>query len=156
MGPKGSIRTEAEKLPTKSLVGRLEFKEDKQSSLIHLLVTQRSVWKEKVYLENLFYLHGYWAILVEKYEHMMKNHDPGYGDDRWPFTTQFVGCKPSGGYGDYPVDRCIKHMERAFNFADTSTILQSSEVFWTESLTKHHTPVLTYKVNPLYSSLHGY
>ncbi|KAJ7524715.1 hypothetical protein O6H91_17G017900 [Diphasiastrum complanatum] len=43
------------------------------------------------------------------------------------------------GYGDYPADRCIKHMERAFNFVDTSTNLQSSEVFCTKRLTKHHT-----------------
>ncbi|KAJ7568942.1 hypothetical protein O6H91_01G054000 [Diphasiastrum complanatum] len=76
--------------------------------------------------------------------------------DHW--REQFVGCKPCAGYGDYPADKCIKHMERAFNFnfADTSTILHSSEVFWTESLTKHHTLVLTYEVNPLYLSLHGY
>ncbi|KAJ7524793.1 hypothetical protein O6H91_17G022300 [Diphasiastrum complanatum] len=59
MGSKGSIRTEAGKLPTKSLAGRPEFEEDDQSALIHLLVTQRSVWKEKVYIENSFYLHGH-------------------------------------------------------------------------------------------------
>ncbi|KAJ7541040.1 hypothetical protein O6H91_10G063400 [Diphasiastrum complanatum] len=76
MGPKGSFRTAARKLPTKSVAGRPEFKEANQSALIQLLVSQKSVWKE----------------------HMTENHDPGYGDDRWPFTTQFVGCKPCSGY----------------------------------------------------------
>ncbi|KAJ7552228.1 hypothetical protein O6H91_06G047100 [Diphasiastrum complanatum] len=120
MGPKGVIRTEVGKMLTNSLKGRPEFEADDQSALIHLLITQSSVWKDKVYLEHSFYLHGYWAILVEKYEKMMEQYHPGYGDDRWPFITHFVGCKPCGGSGDW--ERCLKHMERAFNFADNQVL----------------------------------
>jgi len=37
-------------------------------------------------------------------------------------VTHFVGCKPCGSYGDYPVERCLKSMERAFNFADNQVL----------------------------------
>ncbi|KAJ7543066.1 hypothetical protein O6H91_09G023900 [Diphasiastrum complanatum] len=122
MGPKGEVRSQAGKLLTKSLAGRPAFEADDQSALVYLLATQRAVWGGKVYLENSYYLHGYWVIIVEKYEEMIEKYHPGFGDDRWPFVTHFVGCKPCGSYGDYPVDRCVKHMERAFNFADNQVL----------------------------------
>lgn len=121
MGPKGSVRVEAGKVLTKTLTGRPEFEADDQSALVYLLVTQKK-WSEKVFLENSYYLHGYWVILVEKYEEMMEKNHPGYGDDRWPFVTHFVGCKPCGSYGDYSVERCLNQMERAFNFADNQIL----------------------------------
>ena len=77
---------------------------------------------DKVFIENSYYLHGFWAGLVDKYEEMMENQHPGLGDERWPFVTHFVGCKPCGSYGDYPVERCLKSMERAFNFADNQVL----------------------------------
>ncbi|EMS48021.1 Putative glycosyltransferase 3 [Triticum urartu] len=83
-----------------------------------LLNKQRS-W---VYVENQYYLHGFWAGLVDKYEEMMEKHHPGLGDERWPFITHFVGCKPCGSYGDYPVEQCLTGMERAFNFADNQVL----------------------------------
>jgi xyloglucan 6-xylosyltransferase len=67
-------------------------------------------------------LHGFWARLVDKYEEMMENHHPGLGDELWPFVTHFVGCKPCGSYGDYPVERSLKSMKRAFNFADNQMV----------------------------------
>lgn len=121
MGPKGPVRVEAGKLLTATLTGRPDFEADDQSALIYLLVTQDQ-WKEKVFLETAYYLHGYWVILVERYEEMMANNKPGSGDDRWPFVTHFVGCKPCGSYGDYDVNRCINQMERAFNFADNQVL----------------------------------
>ncbi|PAN15870.2 hypothetical protein PAHAL_3G027300 [Panicum hallii] len=136
MGPRGRARDEAGKLLTATLYGRPAFEADDQSALIHLLLTEKERWMEKVYLENEYYLHGLWAGLVDTYEQVMEKHHPGYGDDRWPFVTHFVGCKPCscrGGGGrssrgggnssdEYPPERCVSGMERAFNFADNQVL----------------------------------
>lgn len=122
MGPKGKIREEAGKVLTDALVGRPEFEADDQSALIYLLITQRDKWGDKVFLENSYYLHGYWVAIVEKFEENIDKYRPGYGDERWPFVTHFVGCKPCGSYGDYSVERCLKQMERAFNFGDNQIL----------------------------------
>ncbi|KAJ1274273.1 hypothetical protein BS78_05G050000 [Paspalum vaginatum] len=122
MGPKGPSRVEAGKLLTASLTGRPPFDADDQSALIHLLLIQKDRWMDKVHVETEFYLHGFWTGLVDRYEQMMEEHHPGLGDDRWPFITHFVGCKTCGRYEDYPLDRCLRGMERAFNFADNQVL----------------------------------
>ncbi|KAM0867143.1 hypothetical protein ACQ4PT_042184 [Festuca glaucescens] len=122
MGPKGRVREAAGKVLTASLTGRPAFEADDQSALIHLLLTQKERWMKKVYVENKYFLHGFWAGLVDRYEEMMEKHHPGLGDERWPFVTHFVGCKPCGSYGDYPVEQCLGGMERAFNFADNQVL----------------------------------
>ncbi|KAD2805983.1 hypothetical protein R6Q59_029030 [Mikania micrantha] len=121
MGPKGPVREEAGKILTANLKGRPAFEADDQSALIYLLIT-KSEWMNKVFVENSYFLHGYWAGLVDRYEEMMEKYHPGLGDERWPFVTHFVGCKPCGSYGDYPVQRCLSSMERAFNFADNQVL----------------------------------
>ncbi|KAJ7955094.1 Xyloglucan 6-xylosyltransferase 2 [Quillaja saponaria] len=73
-------------------------------------------------LRVLISLHGYWEIVVDGYEEMMKNYHPGLGDDRWPLVTHFVGCKPCGKFSTYPVERCLKQMDRAFNFGDNQIL----------------------------------
>ncbi|PHT88301.1 Xyloglucan 6-xylosyltransferase 1 [Capsicum annuum] len=100
MGPKGPVREEAGKVLTANLKGRPAFEADDQSALIYLLMSQKGRWMNK---------------MIEKYH-------PGFGDERWPFVTHFVGCKPCGSYGDYPVESCLKNMERAFNFADNQVL----------------------------------
>ncbi|MCO5548072.1 hypothetical protein L7F22_001529 [Adiantum nelumboides] len=122
MGPKGKVREEGGKVLTEALVGRPAFEADDQSALIYLLIAQKDLWKDKVYLENSYYLHGYWVAIVERLEEVMEKHHPGYGDERWPFVTHFVGCKPCGSYGDYSVERCLKQMERSFNFGDNQIL----------------------------------
>ena len=122
MGPRGPSRVEAGKLLTASLTGRPAFEADDQSALIHLLLMQKERWMDKVHVETEFYLHGFWTGLVDRYEEMMEEHHPGLGDDRWPFITHFVGCKTCGRYEDYPLDRCVRGMERAFNFADNQVL----------------------------------
>ena len=102
--------------------GRLECETDDQSALIYLLISRKDQWIDKVFLENSYYLHGDSVGLVDRYEEMMEKYNPGIGDDRWPFVTHFVGCKPCGGYGDYPVETCFTSMERAFNFADNQVL----------------------------------
>ncbi|KAI4301392.1 hypothetical protein L6164_034675 [Bauhinia variegata] len=122
MGPKGKIREEAGKVLTRELKGRPVFEADDQSAMVYLLAKHKDKWGDKVYLENEYYLHGYWGILVDKYEEMIENHHPGLGDHRWPLVTHFVGCKPCGKFGDYPVERCLKQMDRAFNFGDNQIL----------------------------------
>ncbi|CAL4995543.1 unnamed protein product [Urochloa decumbens] len=128
MAPRGRARRDAGELLTATLHGRpAALEADDQSALVHLLITEKERWMEKVYLENEYYLHGHWEGIVDKYEEAMEKHHPGYGDDRWPFVTQFVGCKPCIGGGgnsseEYPVDRCARGMERAFNFADNQVL----------------------------------
>jgi xyloglucan 6-xylosyltransferase len=122
MGPKGPIRIEAGKLLTKTLAERPDFEADDQSALIYLLITQSELWSNKVFLESSFYLHGYWMIIVDKYEEIMEKYHPGFGDERWPFVTHFVGCKPCNSYHDHSIELCITQMERAFNFADNQIL----------------------------------
>lgn len=124
MGPEGQVRNEAGKLLAKSLAGRPPFEADDQSALVYLLINEREKWGEKVYLENSYYLHGYWKIIVDQYEEMMEKNHNGVGDERWPFVTHFVGCKPckKADTGDYNAEQCFKHMERAFNFADNQVL----------------------------------
>ncbi|XP_051116766.1 probable xyloglucan 6-xylosyltransferase 5 [Andrographis paniculata] len=122
MGPKGPVREEAGKVLTANLKGRPAFEADDQSALIYMLITEKDKWMDKVFVENSFYLHGFWEGLVDRYEEMIEKYHPGLGDERWPFVTHFVGCKPCGSYGDYPVERCLKSMERAFNFADNQVL----------------------------------
>ncbi|KAG1331664.1 Glycosyltransferase 3 [Cocos nucifera] len=122
MGPKGPVREEAGRILTANLKGRPAFEADDQSALIYLLISQQDRWSDKVYIENSYFLHGFWVGLVDKYEEMIEKHHPGLGDERWPFVTHFVGCKPCGSYGDYPAERCLGSMERAFNFADNQVL----------------------------------
>jgi xyloglucan 6-xylosyltransferase len=108
---------------TQSLVGRpASLEADDQSALVYLLITQTAKWADRVYLESTYFLHGYWVELVEKYEKMMENFHPGLGDERWPLVTHFTGCQPCPQFSDFPVDRCLKQMERAFNFANNQIL----------------------------------
>lgn len=122
MGPKGKIREDAGALLTRELKDRPVFEADDQSAMVYILGSQKDKWGDKVYLESKYYLHGYWGILVDKYEDMMDNYHPGFGDHRWPLVTHFVGCKPCGKFGDYPVERCLRQMDRAFNFGDNQVL----------------------------------
>ncbi|CAA6670393.1 unnamed protein product [Spirodela intermedia] len=99
MGPKGPVREEVGRLLTAKLKGRPAFEADDQSALIYLLLSKQEQWFPKTFIENSYYLHGYWPGLVDRYEEMMDKYHPGLGDDRWPFVTHFVGCKPCGSYG---------------------------------------------------------
>ncbi|KAH6763490.1 xyloglucan xylosyltransferase 5 [Perilla frutescens var. hirtella] len=115
MGPKGRVRDEAGKILTENLKDRPSFEAEDQSALIYLLISRRDEWMDKVFLENSYYLHGYWVGLVDRYEEFAeKLHSP--------FITHFVGCKPCKGYGDYTFESCLRSMERAFNFADNQLL----------------------------------
>ncbi|XP_022151268.1 xyloglucan 6-xylosyltransferase 1 [Momordica charantia] len=122
MGPRGKTRDEAGKILTRELKDRPIFEADDQSAMVYLLATQREKWGNKIYLENSYHLHGFWGVLVDKFEEMMRENQPGSGDERWPLVTHFVGCKPCGKAGEYPAEKCFTAMERAFNFGDNQIL----------------------------------
>ncbi|KAJ1297479.1 hypothetical protein BS78_01G379500 [Paspalum vaginatum] len=120
MGSRGPVRDRYGELFAEELSGRPPFEADDQSALVYLLVTQRGRWGDKTFLESTYELNGFWEGIVDRYEELRRKGRPGgLGDDRWPFVTHFVGCKPCRRYADsYPADRCRRAMERALNFAD--------------------------------------
>ena len=65
-----------------------------------------------------------------KYEELMATNHPGFGDERWPFVTHFVGCKPCKLGGTPENDECFKQMERAFNFADNQVLEKYGYTHW--------------------------
>lgn len=121
-GPEGTTRIEAGKLLTAKLVDRPVFEADDQSALVYLILFGDPKWKANTYIEWEFLLHGYWKYVVYNYEEIMAKNHPGYGDERWPFVTHFVGCKPCKLGASTENDECFKQMERAFNFADNQVL----------------------------------
>ncbi|KAG9160079.1 hypothetical protein Leryth_005812 [Lithospermum erythrorhizon] len=117
MGPKGKVRNDAGKILTRELKDRPVLLDDHRNGR-----QEREQWGDKVYLESSYYLHGYWGILVDRYEEMIENYKPGLGDHRWPLVTHFVGCKPCAKSGDFSVEKCLKQMNRAFNFGDNQIL----------------------------------
>lgn len=107
---------------TAKLVERPTFEADDQSALVYLMLFDDPKWKLKTHIEWEFYLHGYWKYLVYRYEELMAKSHPGFGDERWPFVTHFVGCKPCQLSVTPEVDECFLQMERAFNFADNQVL----------------------------------
>ncbi|XP_024403986.1 probable xyloglucan 6-xylosyltransferase 3 [Physcomitrium patens] len=121
-GPEGETRVNAGKMLTAKLVERPTFEADDQSALVYLMLFDDPKWKLKTHIEWEFYLHGYWKYLVYRYEELMAKSHPGFGDERWPFVTHFVGCKPCQLSVTPEVDECFLQMERAFNFADNQVL----------------------------------
>ncbi|KAH7436801.1 hypothetical protein KP509_05G036300 [Ceratopteris richardii] len=121
MGKDKQLRERLGPFFSEILVSRPAFEGDDQASLIFILNNQKEIWESKVYFENSFYLHGHWGLLVGNYEKLMQSSHPGYGDDRWPFVTHFVGCEPCGPQS-LEGSTCLKQMERAFNFADNQVL----------------------------------
>ncbi|KAG0563244.1 hypothetical protein KC19_8G015300 [Ceratodon purpureus] len=121
-GPEGITRVEAGKLLTAKLVERPVFEADDQSALVYLILYGDPTWKAKTHIEWEFLLHGYWKYVVYNYEELMAKNHPGFGDERWPFVTHFVGCKPCKLGATPENDECFKQMERAFNFADNQVL----------------------------------
>lgn len=107
---------------TAKLVDRPAFEADDQSALVYIILYGDPKWKAKTHIEWEFLLHGYWKYVVYNYEEMMAKHHPGYGDERWPFVTHFVGCKPCKLGTTSESEECFKQMERAFNFADNQVL----------------------------------
>ncbi|XP_042026820.1 glycosyltransferase 6-like [Salvia splendens] len=110
---------------------------DDQSALVYLLVKGGRRWREKIYVENGYSLHGYWIGIVGRFEEMGRKGEVGRrhaeveggGEaadekERWPFVTHFTGCQPCSGEHNeaYEGDSCTVGMERALNFADNQVL----------------------------------
>eukprot|EP00897_Mesotaenium_endlicherianum_P001848 jgi/Mesen1/1691/ME000137S00605 len=122
-GPNGKVRAEAGVLLERELPGRPAFEADDQSALVYLLNKHRDTLRKRVFLETSYVLHGYWQVLVDKYEDIMAHNSPGvipHGDDECPFTTHFVGCKPCGNFGNKDRQRCLRQMIRCLSFSVSS------------------------------------
>ncbi|XP_002980080.2 xyloglucan 6-xylosyltransferase 2 [Selaginella moellendorffii] len=125
MGFRGIVADRIGKVLTLALSGRPEdFESDDQGAFIYLLNADRAAWGSRVYLENAYYLNGYWKDLVERYEEFAKNSHPGFGDDRWPFVTHFTGCQICSGKINnvYTPEECRRQMDRALFFADNQIL----------------------------------
>lgn len=122
-GPEGYIRNESGRIMSSYLARRPEMMADDQSALVYLLITEPEL-RPKIYLEDAYYLSGYWVPLVGRYEEFSEKARPGIGGWEWPFTTHFTGCQPCSGVGNelYEGNSCLEGMERAFNFADNQVL----------------------------------
>ncbi|KAL9228180.1 hypothetical protein vseg_003788 [Gypsophila vaccaria] len=122
MGPSGKVRVQGGEISIREMKARSGFEVDEESTMMHLSVDEKEKWGGRVYLENDCYVRDSWEVLVSKYDTMLNNYKSGLGDYRWPLVTQFVGCKPCSKAGDYSNEKCLKEMERAFNFGDNQVV----------------------------------
>ncbi|VFQ58337.1 unnamed protein product [Cuscuta campestris] len=94
---------------------------DEQSARLYLLLTLDAKWTAKIYVENEYYLHGYWGEVLG----MLVEGSGGDAAGRTtPFVTHFTGCQPCSGEHNpkYAGDSCWAGMERALNFADNQVL----------------------------------
>nr|GMD64563.1 glycosyltransferase 6-like [Ipomoea batatas] len=99
---------------------------DDQSALVYLLLKGEKKWRDRIYVENEYSLHGYWVGVVgrldniteryveierrdaalrrrhaeavsESYAAAREPHVAEGGDWRRPFITHFTGCQPCSG-----------------------------------------------------------
>ncbi|EFJ06410.1 glycosyltransferase CAZy family GT34-like protein [Selaginella moellendorffii] len=125
MGYRGVVGDRVGKVLTMALSGRPEsFESDDQGAFIYLLNADRNTWGSKVYLENSYFLNGYWKDIVDKYEGYVESSHPGFGDDRWPFVTHFTGCQICSGKINnvYTAEECTAQMSRALTLADNQVL----------------------------------
>ncbi|KAL3688337.1 hypothetical protein R1sor_014646 [Riccia sorocarpa] len=126
MGPEGEIRNKWGEYFSAYMSHRdANFPADDQSAMVHLFLS-RTELQSKLRLESDFEMSGYWEDHVNKYEEFMTmpgNH-PGLGGKTWPFITHFTGCQPCSGNHNpmYSGEECVRHMERAYNFADNQVL----------------------------------
>ncbi|KAJ0893810.1 putative xyloglucan 6-xylosyltransferase [Helianthus annuus] len=124
---------------------------DDQTGLVYLLLKEKEKWGDKIYIEDGYYLEGYWKNIVgkveritEKYNGVMKSERGlrrrhaekvrGYSalweayleGEGWrrPFMTHFRGCQLCSGThnGLYTRHSCLDAMEKVLNFADNQVL----------------------------------
>ncbi|GER30990.1 alpha-6-galactosyltransferase [Striga asiatica] len=147
MGPMSPDYNKWGKILSETLKDRLFLGADDQSALVYLLLKGDKKWTDKIYVENQYYLHGYWLPLVKKFDNIAKKYieiekrvkmlrrrhaeaemrrHVGEGPDDWrrPFVTHFTGCQPCSGdhNPNYKGDSCWIEIERALNFADNQVL----------------------------------
>nr|CAD1833266.1 unnamed protein product [Ananas comosus var. bracteatus] len=121
MGPKGPVRAAAGKLLTSALKDRPVFEADDQSAMVYLLATQRDKWGPR----------STWraATTSTGTGHPRR---PLRGDDREPPARPrrpplaprhpLRRLQALRQVRRLPVERCLKQMDRAFNFGDNQIL----------------------------------
>ncbi|GFP93887.1 galactomannan galactosyltransferase 1 [Phtheirospermum japonicum] len=147
MGPRSPDYAEWGRILRSTLSDKTFPDSDEQSSLVYLLLKGDKKWKDKIYVENEYSLHGYWLGIVGKLDEIARKYvDMERRDKRlrrrhaeavsaekerhvgegWrrPFVTHFTGCQPCSGDHNpaYEGDSCLVGMERALNFADNQVL----------------------------------
>ncbi|GFZ07722.1 Galactosyl transferase GMA12/MNN10 family protein [Actinidia rufa] len=97
----------------------LAFEADDPSALIYLLISKKDQWMNKVFVENSYYLHGYWAGLVDRYEEMIEKYHPGLG--RREVAIHYPFCELQAlhrGLLSPKIKRIRKEMATPLGFVD--------------------------------------
>ncbi|KAI3785148.1 hypothetical protein L1987_44261 [Smallanthus sonchifolius] len=124
---------------------------DDQTGLVYLLLKEKEKWGDKIYVEDGYYLEGYWKEIVGKLENITERYNGvekgerrlrrrhaekvrGYSalweeyleGEGWrrPFMTHFTGCQPCSGTHNklYSRQSCLDAMEKVLNFADNQVL----------------------------------
>ncbi|XP_073060531.1 glycosyltransferase 6-like [Primulina eburnea] len=151
MGPSSPDYKKWGKILRSTLKDKLFPESDDQSALVYLLLKEKKKWGDMIYVENEYFLHGYWREIVgkldsinEKYEEaeraapkLRRRHAEAVTESfdaareslvaagwRRPFVTHFTGCQPCSGEQnpEYGKNSCRLEMERALNFADNQVL----------------------------------
>ncbi|KAL9158315.1 hypothetical protein ABFS82_08G059600 [Erythranthe guttata] len=143
MGPKSPDYKKWGRILKSTLKDKLFPESDDQSAMIYLILKGRKKWREMIYVENKYSLHGYWLGIVGKLdggkgaerlrrrrhaetasECYAAEREEGGGGRRRPFVTHFTGCQPCSGEHNpaYEGDSCYVGMEKALNYADNQVL----------------------------------
>ncbi|KAI5058389.1 hypothetical protein GOP47_0026559 [Adiantum capillus-veneris] len=84
-------RQEAKRAFNEEIANRpRDLRADDQSALIYMLRQLRNATQDVVHMEAAYFLHGYYELMVDRYEEMMeKGRHLMRDDEQWPFTTHF-------------------------------------------------------------------
>ncbi|MCO5595476.1 hypothetical protein L7F22_049519 [Adiantum nelumboides] len=119
-------RQEAKRAFNQEIANRpRDLRADDQSALIYMLRQLRNGTEEAVHVEAAYFLHGYYELMVDRYEEMVEKGRHRMRDDQqWPFTTHFCGCSFCGS--KEPVSpRCLLGFTRAYSFAHNQFLLST-------------------------------
>ncbi|KAG8384256.1 hypothetical protein BUALT_Bualt04G0099400 [Buddleja alternifolia] len=126
MGPKSPDYTKWGRILRSTLKDKLFPESDDQSALVYLLLKEKKKWGDMIYVENEYYLHGYWLEIVNRFDEINEKYvevekgarrlrrrhaeavsesyaaeREGYLGEgrrrRRPFITHFTGCQPCSG-----------------------------------------------------------
>ncbi|KAH7284989.1 hypothetical protein KP509_33G005900 [Ceratopteris richardii] len=94
-----------------------DLRADDQSALIYMLRQLKNATHDFVHTEAAYFLHGYYKLMVHRYEEMIRRgRENMRDDDQWPFTTHFCGCSFCGSTSEVSHE-CLHSFTRAYTFA---------------------------------------
>ncbi|KAL9245851.1 hypothetical protein vseg_019453 [Gypsophila vaccaria] len=54
---------------------KTDLKSDDQTALTYMLLMEKDIWGDKIYLESEYYFQGYWVDIVGKFENVTRHYD---------------------------------------------------------------------------------